>query len=63
LASGHLEVTGSTVIDGAFVFAMDSIDASSFGNDGLKTILEDDLKSDKFFAVDRYPYARYRVTS
>lgn len=63
LLSGYLDVTGTVIEDGAFVFAMDTIRASVFDNGWLKTILEDDLKSDNFFAVERYPTASYHVSS
>lgn len=31
-------------------------------NEGLKTILEDDLRSERFFAADRYPESVYTIS-
>lgn len=62
LASGEIRVTAEQVI-GSFEIDMNSIENVNLAGSKLKPVLEDHLKSDDFFFVNRFPTARFEMTA
>ena len=63
LKSGRLEFIDGRVVSGHFVIDMNSITDLNIADTDLRKVLEDHLKSDDFFDVERYPEAIFELTN
>lgn len=62
LKSGYLNMKGDKILGGEFVIDMHSIVNLDLPAEDKKKNLVDHLKSDDFFAVDKYPEAKFVLT-
>ena len=60
--SGSLEYSEGKLEDGEFVIDMTSIVNTDIEDKGYRAKLEGHLKSDDFFAVEKYPEAKFEIT-
>lgn len=60
--SGNIEVKGNKVVNGSFILDMTTISATDLTGE-YKTKLDDHLKNGDFFEVDKYPAAKFVITS
>ncbi len=62
LKSGNLTMKGNQVVGGTFVLDMNSISTTSLPGENAKK-LDDHLKNGDFFETEKYPTARFKITS
>ena len=62
LKSGELKVEGNAIVSGEFVMDMNSIKDTDLTDADSKQKLEGHLKSDDFFAAEKYPEAKLVVS-
>ncbi len=62
LKSGNLEVEDSKPVSGTVIIDMRSLKDTDIENDGMREKLEEHLKSDDFFSVEKYPESRLEIT-
>ncbi len=62
LQSGDLVVNEGKLAGGTFVIDMASLEDKDLTNPEFKTKLENHLKSDDFFAVEKFPTSKFEIT-
>ena len=62
LKSAEIEMQYKRPVKGTVVIDMNSIVDTDIENDGMRNRLEDHLKSDDFFSVEKYPEAMFEIT-
>lgn len=62
IRKGHLLIKGNTLVGGAFDIDMNTITCVDITDAKSNARLVDHLKSDDFFAVRKYPIARFEIT-
>ena len=63
IKSGSLDVENGMIEDGEFVIDMKSITNTDIEDEGYRSKLENHLKSEDFFSVEKYPEAKFVITS
>lgn len=63
LKTGELTLNRNRIIGGAFVLDMTTINTTDLTPETGKTKLEDHLKNNDFFEVEKYPSAEFKITS
>jgi len=61
LESGWLEWRDAKIINGEFIIDMTSIQNIDLQDDGYRAKLENHLKSDDFFGVEKFPQAKLQI--
>ena len=62
LKSASLEMKDGKLVSGKVIIDMTTIVDTDIENDGMRKRLEDHLRSDDFFGVDKYPEAVFELT-
>lgn len=62
LKSAELEMQNNRPVGGTIIVDMTTIVDTDIDNEGMRKRLEDHLKSDDFFSVEKYPEARFEIT-
>ncbi len=62
LKSAEVEMQYNKPAGGTIVIDMKSIVNTDIENEGMRTRLEDHLRSDDFFSVENYPEAKFEIT-
>ena len=62
LKSAEIEMKYNRPVSGTVIIDMTSIVDTDIENDGMRNRLEDHLKSDDFFSVEKYPEAMFEIT-
>ncbi|MDZ7739462.1 MAG: YceI family protein [Bacteroidales bacterium] len=62
LKSGTLEIKDNKPVSGTVIIDMKSLKDTDISNDGMREKLEEHLRSDDFFSVEKYPEARLELT-
>jgi len=63
IKSGSFDIDNGMIEDGDFVIDMKSITNTDLEDEGYKAKLEGHLKSEDFFSVEKFPEAKFVVTS
>jgi len=62
LKSAELKMQQNRLVGGTIIVDMTTIADTDIENDGMRKRLEDHLRSDDFFSVERYPEAIFEIT-
>lgn len=62
LKSGWLNITDNSISGGEFIVDMKTIKNSDISDQNMRIKLEDHLKSDDFFGVEKFPESRLVIT-
>lgn len=62
LKDGSLAINGTEVASGSFTIDMNSIVDQDLTEEKMNKMLVDHLKSDDFFAVEKYPESKFTIT-
>jgi len=60
---GTIDTEGNTITGGSFVIDMNSIVVQDIKNEGMNKKLTDHLESEDFFYIEKYPEAKFNITS
>jgi polyisoprenoid-binding protein YceI len=63
IQSGYVEFKKADIVGGEIVMAMNSITNSDLKDDGYNQKLVGHLKSEDFFAVEKYPTSTFKITN
>ena len=63
ISEGEVEIKNESVVGGHFIIDMNAIICTDIANETYNKMLIAHLKSDDFFSVDKYPQAKFSITT